>query len=253
MKATENTENINIVSNKINQWFDETFVKLKTSKRNEVDLIVAAIFLACRKYSLAILDLIKNMHIIPAQALLRVLLEIFAVSTWCLRPDKTEDNKIQQVHNRFKKWDFLRAKEHKKLLEILDINQEYTNDVRKLEEQVATYQKDGIKCLPMKRDIFEELAKEQDKDWIKIYAKYYLYYNRAVHLDMSIVRDLVVYDSNEKAIFYKNDFEQTDELGTLLSISCDINMLVRQFYGWPYEYLKSEYQIIIKEMKNNSL
>ncbi|MDD5327915.1 MAG: DUF5677 domain-containing protein [Phycisphaerae bacterium] len=248
MKATENTENINIVSNKINQWFDETFVKLKTSKRNEVDLIVAAILLACRKYSLAVSDLMKNKHIIPAQALLRVLLEIYAVLMWCIAPHREEDDKKQQVHNRFQKWDFLRAKEHKKLLEILDINQ-YTNDIRKLEEQVATYQKRGIKCLLGKRDIFEELAKEQDKDWIKIYAKYYLYYNRAVHLDMSIVRDLVVYDSNEKTIFYKNDFEQTDELGTLLSISCDINMLVRQFYGWPYEHLKSEYRIIIKEMK----
>jgi hypothetical protein len=253
MKATENSENIDIISNKINQWFDETFIKFKTSKRNEVDLIVAAILLACRKYSTAILDLMKNIHIIPAQALLRILSEIFAVSTWCLRPDKTEDNKIQQVHNRFKKWDFLRAKEHKKLLEILDVDREYTNEVRKLEEQVATYRKDGIKCLPQKRNIFEDLAKEQDKDWIRIYAKYYLYYNRAVHLDMNIVRNLVVYNSSEKAIFYKNDFEQTDELRMLLSISCDINMLVRQFYGWQYKYLKSEYQSIIKEIKNNSL
>jgi hypothetical protein len=173
MKATESAENIediNIISDKINQWFDETFAKLKTSKRDEVDLIVSAILLACRKYSLAILDLIKNKHIIPAQALLRVLLETYAVLMWCFVPNKEEEDKKQQVHNRFERWDFLRIKEHKRLLETLNSNQlEYINAIKELEKQIDIYRNQGIECLPTKRTIFEELG----KDWMLVYPKYY--------------------------------------------------------------------------------
>lgn len=102
--ATENTEIYNLCFNKINGWFDETFAKLKTSKKDECDLIIAGVLLACRKYSLAGLDLIKNKHIIPAQALLRVFVEIFTTMAWCIKLHKSENDKKQQVHNRLKRW-----------------------------------------------------------------------------------------------------------------------------------------------------
>jgi hypothetical protein len=246
-EGTENTEIYNLCFNKISEWFDETFAKLKTSKKDECDLVIAGILLACRKYSLATVDLIKNKHIIPAQALLRILLEIFATTVWCIKPHKPENDKKQQVHNRFMRWDFLRIKEHKKLLDVLNSGQpEHINAIKELEKQINIYQNDGVKCLPPKRTIFEELG----KDWMLIYAKFYQYYNRAIHLDMNIVRgELVSYDSSKNAILYKYDFEECDELGDLLSMSRDINTSIRQFYGWDDKHLKEEYQNIIKKIE----
>lgn len=128
-------------------------------------------------------------------------------------------------------------------------NQKYMEGIKNLKEQVDTYQKDGIKCLPSKRDIFGELTSEQDEGWMAIYAKVYSYYSRAIHLDMNIVRELFFYDSSKNAVLYKYDLEERDELGDLLSMSRDINILIRQFYDWDYKYLKEEYRNIIKKIE----
>jgi hypothetical protein len=70
---------------------------------------------------------------------------------------------------------------------------------------------------------------------------------------MNIVRELVSYDKTKNRILYKWDFEKSNELSILLSMSCDINMLIRQLYDWEYEHLKDEYQSIIKKIESSSL
>ena len=65
------------------KWYQETFDVVQKSSRPS-DLIIMGVLLVAKKHTLAILTLIKEKHLLSAQVILRVLIELHIKLHWVM-------------------------------------------------------------------------------------------------------------------------------------------------------------------------
>ncbi len=92
---------------------------------------------------------------------------------------------------------------------------------------------------------FAGLIREFPPDWVKsVYAELYLDFNKAIHSDFRILKELVSYDKNKGVISYQFDINDDPKKLLLYCISMcnDINIIIKQHYGWSIEKQCEEYK-----------
>lgn len=235
----------------INRWFKETFTKTqqKVKPPTRLDLLCVAAFLCARKHSRAILLLIDNGHNLPTQALLRILCELYIKLYWCLNvSDQIHKNKEEEIYGRFKRWDLSRVIQHKKLLKNLqdtgNTDPNVASAFSKLESSFQEYKRQGLDPMPEPYKLFAELA----GDWENfIYPKVYRRFSSAVHSDMRLIRDLVKYDkkNNEILCFEDTSYKIEELLKCCISMACDVNLLIRNYYDFDSGKIQNEYEGIV--------
>jgi hypothetical protein len=241
----------------IDNWFGNTFEQVKENVRpaSQLDLFIAGVLFCARKYSKAILVLLNDGHKLPAEALLRVLCELYAKFFWCLnvRAD-TRIERIRKIHERFRRWDYSRLIQHRKILKNVqsacsgDFRLEIDKAMQEIEKGIETYNRQKLKCMPHTATIFKELPKDWESE---VYPKIYQRFNSAIHLDMKIIRELVKYTEKEKKIICFDDIQGNVQklLSYCASMACDINRLIRSHYGWDSEQIKIEYESLSCKMQ----
>ena len=182
-----------------------------------------------------------NRNILSTHALLRVLVETHIFLMWALNvPVKDDKTKFQEVYKRFKRWDYTRLMEDKRLFENLPQTPETKSNVEKVNGDIEKFQKEGVKELPNIRQLYEDLGSE----WKELYARLYMKYCQAVHLNRNVTTALSYLDYGDgepKAVLYKDDIEPDgNELLAVASISCDINKAIRGFYDWHSDAMQNE-------------
>jgi len=241
----------------VGNWFEESLQLIKTYPiLTKADNLLAAVILCARKHTISILLLLANNHRLSAQALLRVLCELYVTLVWCLGlPEKLSKDGI---YKRFQRWDYSRVIRHKKIL--LNLAKAYPNSsdinasLDKAENSIEDCKNRGVKALPDVAGIFNQVAqanKEKEKDWKEhIYPKIYQDFSSAIHSDMRILRQLVQYD---KIASYREDIDYSiDKLKSYcVSMAHDINIVIRDQYedtGGISDKMQKEYKSIIGKL-----
>ena len=99
----------------------------------------------------------------------------------------------------------------------------------------------------MLKDISEEKTQHPPEDILRVYPKLYQRFNKAVHPDMDFIQKMVTI-TGEAYICNCDVNEDIQELKLyLLSMSCDINRKIRDFYGWDSAEVRKEYDLIVKQ------
>ncbi|HUV63484.1 MAG TPA: DUF5677 domain-containing protein [Sedimentisphaerales bacterium] len=245
MESKEDHDIFSIVANTIMKWYEQTHTTMAVARkpRGPLNSEFMGVLLAARKQTEGALTTLANKNILSTHVLLRVLVETHIFLMWALNaPAKDEKTKSEEVYKRFKRWDYARLIKDKKLSENLPQTPETESNVEKVNGDIEKYQKEGVKELPNIRQLYEDLGSE----WKELYARLYMKYCRAVHLNRNVTTDLssLQYEDGEaKAVLYKDDIEPDgDELLVLASISCDINKAIRGFYNWHSDAMQDEYE-----------
>jgi hypothetical protein len=244
MENEENSDIFNLADDTIIKWYEQTHTTMTIVKpAGQLDVELMGILLAARKQTLGALTTLANKHILSAHALLRILTETHIVLIWVLNvPANDKKIKSDEVYKRLRRWDYTRLNKDKALLENLPRTPEIESALGKVNKDIEKLQKGDIKELPNNRQLYESLGKE----WREVYARFYMKYSRAVHLNRNVTQKLswVLKESEKpKAILYKDDIEPDgDELLNVASISCDINKAIRSFYGWQSDAMQDEYE-----------
>jgi hypothetical protein len=231
----------------INRWFQQTFEKIQKElgSSTEKDRLIVGVLLAARKYTQAVLTLLAQKHVLPAKALLRILCELFVKVLWCLNVQGNEEDVKKRIHENFQSWDYSRLIQDKKLLENLekaiegDFRGKVQDALKKVDDDVADYKERQVNCILSTADIFRELSIDKS-DWKAIYPEVYQNYSRAVHLDRSTFSRLVRYEGDRIACYDDWDDDINDVYANCLCMACDMNMLIRKYYGCPADELRQE-------------
>lgn len=244
----ENKENNNVsklAADTIIKWYEQTHTTIieKGPTRPNLDSELLGMLLAAKSQTSGALTTLANNHILSTHGLLRILVETYAVLRWALNVSASDEKtKSDEVYKRLRRWDYTRLNEDKKLLENLPRTPKIESALGKVNKDIGKLQEGHIKGLPNNRQLYENLGKE----WVEVYARFYMKYSRAIHLNRNVTQKLVwIQNENEKpkAIFYKNDIEPDgNELLIVASISCDINKVLRSFYGWQSDAMQNEYE-----------
>ena len=128
------------------------------------------------------------------------------------------------------------------MLENLPRTPEIESNIQKAKEDIEKLQKNGVKELPNTKQLYEDLGSE----WKELYARFYMKYCRAVHLNRNVTQQLswIRYENEEpKEVLYKDDVEAGgDELLNIACLSCCINKAIRDFYDWHSDAMQNEYE-----------
>ena len=186
---------------------------------------------------------LANKNILSTHALLRILVESYIVLTWALNaPANGEETKSNEVYKRFRRWDYARLIEDKKLLEDLPRTPEIESNIEKIKSDIEKLKTDGIKELPKVKQLYDDVLGDESAE---MYAKTYRTYSQTVHLNRNVTQILacIEYENEEpKEESYKDDIEADgDELLIVASISCDTNKAIRGFYDWHSDAMQNEY------------
>jgi len=242
MENKENNDVFNLAADTIMKWYQQTRNNMvKVSSHHDVELM--GILLTAESQTSGALTTLESNHILSTHGLLRILVETYAVLRWTLNVSASDEKtKSGEVYKRLRRWDCTRLNKDKALLETLPRTPEIESALGKVNKDIEKLEKEHIKELPNNRQLYESLGKE----WVEVYARFYMKYSRAVHLNRNVTRKLVrvQYESGEpKAVVYNNDIEpEGDELITIASISSDINRAIRDFYGWQSDAMQKEYE-----------
>ena len=253
----------------LDKWFDDTFTmyqeKVRPSKK--VDLFIMGVLRYSKHCSITTYLLLSQEVRLSSMALLRAYLELYITLLWCLINDPTsQKDRKDEAYARFRQWDFKRLKEQmrlfKKELEIIDISSnpeafkdrraEISKAIEKVEGEIEKYNKQGLICMPglwkMLKDISEEKTQHSPEDILRVYPMLYQRFCKAVHPDMDFIRKMVT--NTGKAYICNCDVnEDIQELKLyLLSMSCDINRKIRDFYGWDSAEVQKEYSLMVKQL-----
>ena len=181
---------------------------------------------------------------------------------WCLILDIDSPKSHQdQVYDRFKRWDYKRLLEQqnnfkKRLAATTDKSPSDIHEAQIiLDDRIEEYKQQQVRCIPDVWQILNEISKteefrESPEDILRIYPNIYQKYNRAVHPDMDFIRKMVT--RTEGADICNCDVKE-DLHGLridLLSMSCDINRMIRDFYGWDSEEMQNEYKDLVKQLSS---
>jgi hypothetical protein len=222
------------------EWHKDTFNAMKKKPRQS-DLILMGVLFIARKHALGILKLIKEGHLLPAQALLRVLIEVHIKFHWVIRDLKirTEENN-KEIDLRLQQLDKKRVEDDKKLIKDLDETRwpQKNEILNRLEDQLTEYERRGIEKSPDIASICRELdklavlcASNNEEPWTNtIYPELYRRYSRAIHSDLGLIRKFVTNKDNK--IFWHEDVEDDPEdiINYVLTIIADINKLFLNYY-----------------------
>lgn len=253
----------------LDKWFDKTFAMYqeKVHPPRGVDLLIMGVLRYSRHYSITTFLLLGQEVKLSAMVLLRVYLELYVKFHWCLITDSnSQKNQQDQVYDRFKRWDYKRLLEQKnrlnKQLEITNL--ETTNDnsrseiceaQKKTDDCIEEYKRQKVKCIPDIWQILKELSeteefKESPEKIMKIYTNLYQRFNQAIHPNTDFIRKMVI--NTGKAYVFSSDVnEDIQELKLcLFSMSCDINRMIRDFYGWDSAEMQMEYNLIVKQLNS---
>lgn len=242
------------INSTVDNWFRESLQLINSHKHTGADNLLASVLLCAKKHVISILLLLTNNHKLPAQALLRVLCELFVKLVWSLgRPKKLSKD---DIYKRFLRFDYTRVIKHEKIL--LNLAKSYPNssDINaslvKAEESIEYYKNRRVKALPDVAEIFRQVDKAHvTKEWTEhIYPKIYQDFSGAIHSDMRILRQFVQYD---KIAPYNDDVEYSIDTLKLhcVSMACDINLVIRDQYeatGGISEQMQKEYKSIISKL-----
>ncbi|MBN2182665.1 MAG: hypothetical protein JW715_12205 [Sedimentisphaerales bacterium] len=254
MESKENNDIFNLAADNIIKWYEQTrttMVTIKLSSQHDVELM--GILLAARKHTLGVLTTLANKNILSTHALLRVLVEIFIVLKWILNVS-TNDTKTKsdEVYKRLRRWDITRLNKDKIMLENLPRTSEVESAIKQIEDDIDNLKNAGIKVLPNVKQLHDDLLQNESGE---IYAKSYMTYSRAIHLNRNITEKLAwTRRENEepKEVLYKDDIEPDGyELLIIASISCDINKAIRDFYNWNSDVIQHEYEQLKSRLNKN--
>ena len=245
MESKGNYDIFNLAADTIIKWYEQTRTTMTIAIKpaSDLDVELMGILLATRKQALGALTTLANKHILSAHSLLRILTEHHIVLLWALNvPLQDKKAKSDEVYKRLRRWDYTRLKKDKALLENLLRTPEIESVIEKAKAGIERYKEYDIKELPNIKQLYDDLGEE----WGEVYARFYMIYSRAVHLNRNVTQKLAwIQNENEKpkAILYKDDVEPDgDELLNIASISCDINKAIRGFYGWNSDAMQGEYR-----------
>jgi hypothetical protein len=245
MESKENYDIFSIAANTIIKWYEQTHTTMTIARKppSPLNHEFMGILLAAKKQTEGALTTLANKNILSTHALLRILVEAHIFLIWALNvPANEENSKSDKVYKRLKRWDYSRLIKDKKLFENLPLSSEIGSNIEKAAKDIEKLQNDGVKELPNIKQMYEDLGSE----WKGVYARFYMKYCRAVHLNRNITNDLssLQYEDGEpKVVLYKDDIEPDgDELINLASISCDINKAIRSFYDWHSDAMQNEYE-----------
>ena len=242
----------------INKWFEETLAQINANVRQirQLDSLLIGVLHCVRKYCNGIILLLDNDHKMPAAALLRILCELYANLLWCFKVSDKEGKAADDnaIYKRFRRWGYKGVIEHEKMLGKVseatsgDYKQEVDKALKKLEKSKAEYKNQGIRCMPDTAGIFRELR----RDWAaEVYPRIYQYFSRAVHLDMKLIREMVQYRGGQILCFSDPPSYKTGELLLYcISIGCDVNGLLRKYYGFDSEQMQTEYESLSNELQS---
>ena len=200
-------------------------------------------------------------------ALLRVYFELYIMFNWCLINDPTsQKGRKDEADARFRQWDFKRLIEQRELLKkelkvieesskpeaFKDRKSEICKAITKADRFIAENKTKGLKCIPnmwkMLEDISKEKTRHSPEDVLRAYPEIYQRFSKAVHPNMDFIQKMVT--CTGKAYICNCDVnEDIQELKLyLLSMSCDINRKIRDFYGWDSAEVQKEYDLIVKQL-----
>lgn len=237
----------------LDKWFDKTFAMYqeKVHPPREVDLLMMGVLRYSRHCSITIFLLLRQEVKLSVMVLLRVYLELYVKLCWCLKndPNTRKDHK-DEVYGRFKRWDYKRLVERRNLLnKLLEVTKDGSNSeiceaIKKANDYIEKYKKQQLKCMPDMWQILKELPEK----FQELYPRLYQRFNQAVHPDMEFIRKMVI--NTGKAYVCMCDVnEDILELKLyLLCMSCDINRMIRDFYGWDSAEMQKEYNLMVKQL-----
>lgn len=236
----------------LDKWFDETFAMYqeKVHPPRGVDLLMMGVLRYSRHCSITTFLLLRQGVKLSSMVLLRVYLELYVKLRWCLQVNQgTQKDYQNKVYKKFKQWDYKRLTERKRLFGNLlkvtkgDSCSEIYEAIKKVDSCIKEYKRQGLKCMPNVSQIFTELP----EGFGEIYPKLYQKFNQAVHPDMDFIRKMVI-NTGEAYICGCDVNEDVQELKLyLLSMSCDVNRMIRDFYGWDSSEMQKEYDLIVKQ------
>lgn len=222
------------------KWYQDTFDVIQKEPR-ESAMVMAGTLLVAKKHTLATLALIKEKHLLSAQVILRVLVELHIKLHWvmCDVENKTEEND-KKIHLRLQSLDKKRVEDDSKLVKELDENRFSQKDkiLAQLKGQIAEYEKRNIKKSPDIASICKKLdesrvliASNDGELWQSwIYPEFYRHYSRAVHSDLGLVRKFVQKEGN-KILFCEDINDDPEQLiEYTLTLAADINKLFQNYY-----------------------
>ena len=252
----------------LDKWFDKTFAMYqeKVHPPRRVDLLMMGVLRYSRHCSITTFSLLRQEAKLSSMVLLRVYLELYIKLLWCLKNDPTsqKDHK-DEAYARFRRWDFKRSFEQRRLfkkeLEIIDRSSkpedfkdrrtEISKAIKKADSKIEENRTKGLKCIPDIWQMLIEISKEKTphppEDILRAYPGLYQRFTKAVHPDMDFIQKMVT--CTGKAYICNCDVnEDIQELKLyLLSMSCDINRKIRDFYGWDSAEVQKEYDLIVKQ------
>ena len=125
---------------------------------------------------------------------------------------------------------------------------EAKEQISRLENGFRNYKDQGLKCMPDVAGLFKELAGEWESF---IYPKIYQNFSSAVHLDMRVVREFIKFNRDRKQINVYRDinYSMNDLIGYCASMSCDINHMIRNFYGFSSDNIQEDYKKIDRYLR----
>jgi len=252
MENKENNNIFNLVADTIMKWYEQTHTTMTTVKMSSrIDVELMGILLVAKEQTLGVLTTLANNHVLSTHVLLRILTEIHIVLNWFLDVPEKNDKKTKPdtVYERLRRWDYTRLEKDKTLFQNLPQTSEVISALTEINLRIEELKKTGIKEMPNYKQLYESLGTEL----VELYAKAYMKYSRAVHLNRNVTQKLAWIHSENgkpKAILYNNNIDPDgNELIIIVSISSDINKAIRNFYDWQSEAMQNEYERLISKLE----
>lgn len=247
----------------INKCFDKTFAMYqeKVHPYQKVNPLMMGVLRYSRHCSITIFSLLRQEVKLSSMVLLRVYFELYIKVCWCLINDpNSQKGHKDEVYGRFRRWDFKRLIEQRKLLGKLqevrkdDSNLKICKAIKEADDSIGKYKTQGLKCIPDIWQILKELSEaetqESPEDILGLYPRLYQRFNKAVHPDMDFIRKMAI-NTGEASVCSCDVNEDIQTLKfCLLFISCGINRKIRDFYGWDSAEVQKEFNLIVKQLDN---
>jgi len=253
----------------LDKWFDKTFAMYQEKVRHRgVDLLIMGVLRYSRHCSITTFLLLRQEVKLSSMVLLRVYLELYLKLSWCLITDSnSQKDRQDQAYARLRRWDFQRLIEQRRLfkkeLEVIegsskpeafkDRRSEICEAIEKADRFIEENKTKGLKCIPDIWQMLKEISETEEfqkspEDILRVYPRLYQRFSKAVHPDMDFIQKMVT-NTGEAYICSCDANEDIQGLKLyLLSMSCDINRMIRDFYGWDSAEMQKEYNLMVKQL-----
>ncbi|RKY06401.1 MAG: hypothetical protein DRP56_07485 [Planctomycetota bacterium] len=238
----------------IGKWFESTQVLITDASSNDksfklrFDAIAEQIM---KKYCLATALLFDEGFKLPAMALMRIVSEFFVKYLWCINTDKEDE-----ICNRLQRWDKTSGKKKLKLydgllgLEAGVLKKEDLEKLAELKEKVEKNLNDNAeKEMPPvtgRSGLFESTSKVFGTN---VGLLLYSQYCSAVHIDTSILSDLILESDGLNLSVNEDINENMKELKKrCLNFAYMFLLVVHKKNNWSIEQVKQEYESLIDDL-----